>query len=63
MMKLIDDLIADGHANAAPVREVRVGISWTGRRGIVWVIPIIVIFGNRNVLECAHSIVSKVTTN
>jgi hypothetical protein len=30
MMKLIDDLIADGQANAAQVREVRVGISWTG---------------------------------
>jgi uncharacterized protein (DUF4213/DUF364 family) len=29
-MKLIDDLIADGKNNAAPVRDVRVGISWTG---------------------------------
>ncbi len=29
-MKLIDDLIAAGKANAAPVKDVRVGISWTG---------------------------------
>lgn len=29
-MKLIDNLIEAGRQNAAPVREVRVGISWTG---------------------------------
>jgi uncharacterized protein (DUF4213/DUF364 family) len=30
MMKLIDDLIAAGRENAAPVQDARVGISWTG---------------------------------
>jgi uncharacterized protein (DUF4213/DUF364 family) len=30
MMKLIDDLIAAGKENVAPVRDARVGISWTG---------------------------------
>ncbi len=30
MMKLIDDLIAAGRENTAPVRDARVGISWTG---------------------------------
>jgi uncharacterized protein len=29
-MKLIDDLIYAGRHNAAPARDVRVGISWTG---------------------------------
>lgn len=29
-MKLINDLIAAGKNNAAPVKDVRVGISWTG---------------------------------
>ena len=33
MMKLIDDLIAAGKDNIAPVRDVRVGISWTGAWG------------------------------
>ena len=29
-MKLIDDLIAHAKCNNAPVKDVRVGVSWTG---------------------------------